>query len=304
VDRWPVLHYDDWEDTLQTLHLWTQIVGKIRLTLEPLVNHWWNVALYVSARGLTTSMMPYPDGRSFEMTFDFIDHQLRVDGCDGELAGIALQPMTVSDFYERVMKTLDDLKLRVRIDRTPNEIADAIAFDRDNVHASYDRPAVERFWRALLQADRLCKAFRTEFLGKASPVHFFWGSFDLAFTRFSGRSAPLHPGGVPNMPDWATREAYSHEVHSVGFWPGGFGMDALFYAYMYPTPDGFSEADVRPQSATWNAQLREFVLPYEAVRTSAHPDDALLSFFRSTYQAGATLAGWDRAALERQSVTR
>ncbi|HKU68689.1 MAG TPA: DUF5996 family protein [Candidatus Baltobacteraceae bacterium] len=304
MDRWPVLRYDDWKDTLHTLHMWTQIAGKIRLRLEPLVNHWWNVPLYVSARGLTTSMMTYGDGRSFEMTFDFVKHVLCVDGCDGELARIALEPMSVAAFYERVMSTLNDLDLRVRINPMPSEVPDAVPLDRDTMHASYDRAAAERFWRVLLQADRLCKAFRTEFTGKASPVHFFWGSFDLAFTRFSGRTAPRHPGGVPNTPDWVTREAYSHEVHSVGFWPGGYGLDALFYAYMYPVPDGFSDAPVRPQSASWNTQLREFVLPYEAVRTSSGPDDAVLSFFRSTYEAGATLARWDRGALERQVLTR
>ena len=299
MDRWPVLRYDDWKDTLHTLHLWTQIAGKIRLKLEPLVNHWWNVPLYVTARGLTTSMMPYGAGRSFEMTFDFIESVLRIDGCDGENARIALAPMTVAAFYAEVMKALDALDFHVRIYPMPSEIPDAVPLDRDTVHASYDRAAAERFWRVLQQADRLCKEFRCEFVGKASPVHFFWGSFDLAFTRFSGRTAPPHPGGIPNMPDWVTREAYSHEVHSVGFWPGGYGLDAQFYAYMYPTPDGFADAKVQPQTASWNAQLREFVLPYEAVRTAANPDDAVLQFFRSTYEAGAALANWNRSGLER-----
>ena len=299
MDRWPVLRYGDWKDTLHTLHLWTQIAGKIRLKLEPLVNHWWNVPLYVTARGLTTSMMPYAAGRSFEMTFDFIESVLRVDGCDGESARIALGPMTVAAFYTEVMKTLDSLDFHVRINPMPSEIPDAVPLDRDTIHASYDRAAAERFWRVLQQADRLCKEFRCEFVGKASPVHFFWGSFDLAFTRFSGRTAPPHPGGIPNMPDWVTREAYSHEEHSVGFWPGGYGLDALFYAYMYPTPDGFADAKVQPQTASWNAQLREFVLPYEAVRTAANPDEAVLQFFRSTYEAGASLANWNRYGLER-----
>jgi hypothetical protein len=280
-----------------------QIAGKVRLRLEPLVNHWWNVPLYVTARGLTTSMMPYSGGRSFEMTFDFIDSVLRIDGCDGETGHIALAPMSVAAFYAEVMKTLDGLDFHVRINPMPNEIPDAVPFDRDTVHASYDRAAAERFWRVLQQADRLCKEFRCEFVGKASPVHFFWGSFDLAFTRFSGRTAPAHPGGIPNMPDWVTREAYSHEVHSVGFWPGGYGLDAVFYAYMYPTPDAFADANVQPQSASWNAQLREFVLPYEDVRTSSDPDDAVLQFFRSTYEAGATLANWNRPALERSVRT-
>lgn len=299
MERWPALRYDEWSDTLRTLHLWTQIVGKVRLKLEPRTNHWWNVALYVTARGLTTSIMPYRDGRSFEMTFDFIEHQLRISGCDGEIATVALRPMTVAAFYEQVMRTLDGLDLHVDINRMPNEIPDAIAFDRDTVHASYDRAAAERFWRALLQADRLCKVFRAGFVGKVSPVHFFWGSFDLAFTRFSGRKAPPHPGGIPNMPDWITREAYSHEEHSVGFWPGGYGLEAAFYAYMYPAPEGYASAKVSPQSAGWNDQLKEFLLPYEAVRTSPDPDGAVLSFFQSTYDAGANLAAWDRPTLER-----
>lgn len=299
MDRWPVLRYDDWKDTLHTLHLWTQVIGKIRLRQEPRSNHWWNVPLYVTARGLSTSAMPYAAGRTFEIAFDFIDHALRFDDCDGGRANIPLEPMSVAAFYARVMEALDELGLSVRINPMPSEIPGAVPFDRDTMHASYDRDAVQRFWRLLLQADRLCKIFRCEFLGKASPVHFFWGSFDLAFTRFSGRKAPQHPGGIPNMPDWVTREAYSHEEHSVGFWPGGYGLDAVFYAYMYPSPDGFSQANVEPRSATWNAQLKEFVLPYEAVRASSDPDDAVLRFFRSTYDAGATLAGWDRAALER-----
>lgn len=299
AQRWPVLHYDDWKDTLHTLHLWTQIAGKIRLKLEPFANHWWNVPLYVSARGLTTSVMPYPGGRNFELTFDFVRHELLIEGCDGEMARLPLKPMSVQAFYEDVMLALDELNLSVRINPMPCEIAGAVPFDRDTTHASYDRAAVERFWRALLQADRLCKAFRSDFAGKASPVHFFWGSFDLAYTRFSGRRAPQHPGGIPNMADWVTREAYSHEVYSTGFWPGGSGIDASFYAYMYPTPDGFAGAKIQPEHATWNAQLGEFLLPYEAVRSCADPDDAVLTFFRSAYEAGATLAGWDRAALER-----
>ncbi len=299
MERWPALHYAQWTQTLETLHRWMQVVGKIRLRQEPLTNHWWNVPLYVTSRGLTTSMMPYSGGRSFEIAFNFIDHALCVHGCDGEQTRIALEPMSVAAFYQRLMSALDELNFRVSIDRMPSEIADPVRFDRDTAHASYDRAAVDRFWRALLQADRLCKIFRNEFIGKVSPVHFFWGSFDLAVTRFSGRKAPQHPGGIPNIPDSVTREAYSHEVHSVGFWPGGYGLDASFYAYMYPIPEGFSAAKIAPESAGWNAQLNEFVLPYEAARTSADPDAAVLSFFRSTYAAGAGLAGWDRAALER-----
>jgi hypothetical protein len=302
VERWPVLRYDEWKDTQQTLHLWTQVVGKIRLAQTPMVNHWWNVTLLVTSRGLTTGAMPYERGRDFSMEFDFIDHMLRIDGCDGETAGFSLEPMTVAEFYKRTMNALAHLDIHVKIRTMPNEIPDAIPFDRDAVHASYDKAYVDRFWRALLQADRLCKVFRSPFLGKASPVHFFWGSFDLAVTRFSGRPAPPHPGGIPNLADWVTREAYSHEEHSVGFWPGGYGMEAVFYAYVYPEPAGFSEAKISPAQASWNAQLKEFVLPYEAVRTSSDPDRSVLDFFESTYDAGATLARWDRAALERAST--
>jgi hypothetical protein len=300
VDRWPALPSAEWKDTLETLHLWTQIVGKIRLRQEWTVNHWWHVALYVSTRGLTTSMMPYSNGRSFSIEFDFVSHQLRVAGCDGELETFDLRPMSVAEFYRTLMGTLDRLDIRVRINMMPNEIPNAIRFDEDNVHASYDAAYVERFWRALLQADKLCKRFRSAFIGKVSPVHFFWGSFDLAVTRFSGRRAPVHPGGIPNLPDWVTREAYSHEVQSVGFWPGGYGADALFYSYAYPMPAGFSKARVEPSQARWSEQFKEFVLPYEDVRTSSDSDDAVMRFFTSTYQAAADLAKWDRDALERR----
>lgn len=299
MERWPELIYGEWKDTLDTVHRWTQIVGKIRMKQEPMLNHWWHVPLYVTARGLTTSVMPYRGGRSFAIDFDFVDHTLRIDGCDGERATFRLEPMTVAAFYHRVMDELRGLDFHVRIGTKPSEIADTTPFDQDTVHASYDAEAVERFWRALLQADRLCKVFRSGFAGKASPVHFFWGSFDLAVTRFSGRAAPPHPGGIPNLPDWVTREAYSREEHSVGFWPGGPGMEAMFYAYAYPEPPGFAKAKVAPEAAAWNGTLREFVLPYEAVRTSADPDRAILDFFGSTYDAAADLAKWDRAVLER-----
>jgi hypothetical protein len=304
MERWPELLYEEWKDTLATLHLWTQIVGKIRLKQEPLVNHWWNVTLYVTSRGLTTSAMPYTDGRRFGIAFDFIDQALRIDCTDGAQTAFALEPMTVAAFYERLMAELRSLGIVVPIVKTPNEIADAIPFDRDTTHASYDGAYVDRFWHVLLEADRLCKKFRSGFLGKASPVHFFWGSFDLAVTRFSGRSAPPHPGGIPNMPDWVTREAYSHEEHSVGFWPGGYGLEALFYAYAYPEPAGFAEAKIAPEPASWNSQLKEFVLPYEAVRTAPDPDAAVLSFFESSYGAAADLAKWDRPALERAGKSR
>jgi hypothetical protein len=298
MDRWPPLKYDEWKDTLATLHLWTQIVGKIRLRLEPMVNHWWNVTLYVTPRGLTTSAMPYSGGRWLSIAFDFLRHRLEIEGCDDERDGFALEPMSVAKFYRRVMEKMKALDFDVRIDRMPNEVSNAVRFDEDTVHASYDKAYVERFFRALLQADRLCKEFRSPFLGKASPVHFFWGSFDLAVTRFSGRPAPPHPGGIPNLPDWVTREAYSREEQSVGFWPGGPGVEASFYAYAYPEPPGFAQANVAPPGY-WTDQLREFLLPYESVRTSPDPDRTVLDFFNSTYDAAANLAKWDRASLER-----
>ncbi|MHB8433588.1 MAG: DUF5996 family protein [Candidatus Tyrphobacter sp.] len=294
----PALVYDEWRESLDTLHLWTQIVGKVRLKREPLVNHWWNVTLYVTPRGLTTSTMSAPNGGQFEISFDFVSHELRIDHSNGAQRAFALRPMSVAAFYERLMQELRAIGVDVRINTKPNEVPDAIPFENDTAHASYDPRYVERFAHALLFADRLCKTFRARFLGKASPVHFFWGSFDLATARFSGRPAPPHPGGFPNMPDWATREAYSHEDHSVGFWPGGFGLEALFYAYAYPQPAGFAQAAVAPATAAWNATLKEFVLPYEVVRASANPDGAVLDFFQSTYDAEATLAHWD-PALER-----
>jgi hypothetical protein len=299
VDQWPQLKHDDWHDTQLTLQLWTQVVGKIRLQQEPLVNHWWNVTLYVTPNGLTTSIMPHGKERHFEISFDFREHALRIQDCDGETRGFPLAPMSVAEFYRRLMAELDAMGMPVRINRKPNEVADAIPFDQDTQHASYDKTYAERFSNVLVQADRLCKDFRASFLGKASPVHFFWGSFDLAETRFSGRSAPPHPGGIPNLPDWVTREAYSHQEHSVGFWPGMPGLDALFYAYAYPEPDGFAQAKVKPSDASWNPNLKEFVLPYEVVRASRNPDRAVLDFFSSTYDAAANLGNWDRAALER-----
>lgn len=298
MDRWPQLRYDDWKETLLTLHMWTQIVGKIRLRQEPLVNHWWNVTLYVTHRGLTTSPMPYRDGRTFAIDFDFIDHGLHLSDCDAQTRTIALEPMSVAAFYGKVMRALAEMDFSVSINTKPNEVLEPIRFEADERHASYDRKYVERFWRALMQADRLCKAFRTGFLGKASPVQFFWGSFDLTVSLFSGRPAPPHPGGFPNLPDRVTREAYSHEEQSFGFWPGGNGFEASFYAYAYPEPAGFAEARTRPDAASWNAQVREFIFPYESARTSPDPDDAVLSFFTSVYDAGAALGGWD-ASLHR-----
>jgi len=293
MERWPQLRYDDWKDTLQTLHMWTQIVGKIRLRQEPLVNHWWNVALYVTQRGFTTTPMPHRGGKTFSIDFDFIDHALHIADCDGQTCSFALEPMSVAAFYGKVMRDLDEMELPVRIDTKPNEVEEAIPFEADERHASYDRKYAERFWRAVVRIDRLLKAFRAGFLGKASPVHFFWGSFDLAVSVFSGRPAPPHPGGFPNLPDSVTQEAYSREEQSFGFWPGGYGLEASLYAYAYPQPAGYAGAAIRPGAAGWNPQLREFVLPYESVRTSVDPDDAALSFFTSAYDAGAALARWD-----------
>ncbi len=298
MEAWPELHYDDWKDTLTTLQLWTQIVGKIRLKREPLVNHWWAVTLYPSARGLTTSAMPY-QSRAFEILFDFIDQQLRIEDSQGGRTAFALEPMTVAAFYAGVMESLAELDIAIAINTKPNEVTEAIPLDEDTVHHSYDPEYAQRFWRVLLRVAATSEIFRAGFLGKASPAHFFWGSFDLATSLFSGRPAPPHPGGFPNLPDWVTREAYSREVFSVGFWPGGFGLDAMLYAYIYPIPPSLAQEPIRPEMAAWNDQLREFLLPYEAARTSGDPDKCILDFFSSAYEAAADRAGWDRAALER-----
>lgn len=299
MERWPRLVFDEWKDTLATVHLWSQIVGKIRLRLEPFVNHWWNVTFAVTPRGLTTGSMPYDAGRWLSIDFDFLEPRLRIAGCDGEVGGFALEPMSVAEFYRRLMDELRRLDFSVDIYAKPNEVVDAIPFERDTEHASYDAEYVRRFQHALMQADRLCKEFRTSFVGKASPVQFFWGAFDLSVSRFSGRTAPEHPGGFPNLPDWATRLAYSHEEQSVGFWPGMAGMDAAFYSYSYPEAPGIAEAAIAAPGA-WNPTLREFVLPYEVVRTSADPDATVLDFFNSTYAAAVDRLHWDRAALEGQ----
>lgn len=295
---WPALPYTSWRDTCETLHLWTQIVGKVRLARTPWLNHSWHVTLYVTARGLTTSAVP--DGaRSFQIDFDFIDHVLVIATSDGARREVPLRPQTVADFYAAVMAALHELGIDVTINMMPNEIPNAVRFDEDRQHASYDADAAQRFWRVLVNADRVFKRFRTAFLGKSSPVHFFWGSFDLAVTRFSGRRAPLHPGGVPNLSNEVAREAYSHEVSSAGFWPGGGVIDyPAFYAYAYPAPDGFAAARVRPDEAFFSPDLGEFILPYDAVRNAPVPDAALLAFLQSTYEAAADLANWDRAALE------
>jgi hypothetical protein len=294
---WPSLAFSEWKDTAKTLQMWTQIVGKIRLGFTPWINHSWHVTLYVTARGLTTSPM-YVEARVLEIDFDFIAHVLRFRTGEGAEKTIRLAPKSVAKFYGEVMAMLADLKFDAAINTTPNEVDPAIPFEKNETDASYDPEYANRFWRVLLQSDRVFKEFRSDFCGKCSPVHFFWGSFDLAVTRFSGRRAPEHPGGVPHLPDAVTREAYSHEVSSLGFWPGNEMMpDPIFYSYAYPAPDGFAEAKVRPAFANYNAQLKEFVLPYEKMRESESPDAALLDFARSTYDAASTLGDWDRAAL-------
>ncbi|MBR0696881.1 DUF5996 family protein [Bradyrhizobium lablabi] len=296
--HWPDLPTAAWRDTSATLQLWTQIAGKIRLTKSPWLNHSWHVTLYVTARGLTTS--PIPDGgRSFQIDFDFIDHILRVSTSDGTERQFALAGQSVASFYAALMAGLKELGIDVTIDETPNEMPDPIRFSQDTQHASYDADAVRRFHQILVNCDRVFKQFRTGFLGKASPVHFFWGSFDLAVTRFSGRTAPRHPGGVPHLPDDVAQEAYSHEVSSAGFWPGGGAIDyPAFYSYAYPEPKGYRTSKVQPDAAFFSEALGEFVLPYDAVRTAPDPDKALLAFLQSSYEAAAINAKWDRAALE------
>lgn len=299
---WPELVYTDWADTCTTLHLWTQIVGKIRMAQSVWVNHSWHVTLYVSARGLTTSPMPWGK-EQFQIDFDFIDHRLLLTTSLGTARQMALAPMSVAAFHRRLFGLLDELGIGVQIDGLPNEVPDPIPFTADEQHASYDADAVHRFWRVLLQCDRVFKAFRARFTGKCSPVHFFWGSNDLAVTRFSGRPAPAHPGGVPNLPDPVTREAYNQEVSSAGFWPGGGPLDqAAFYSYAYPVPARFGERRVVPDAAWFDPTLGEFLLPYDAVRTAADPDAMLFAFLQSTYEAAADMAGWDRAGLEREPV--
>jgi hypothetical protein len=301
-DAWPELPYAAWKDTLETLHLWTQIAGKVRLALTPWLNHSWHVTLYVNARGLTTGPIPFGGQslqRDLQLDFDFIDHVLWLRTSDGHFRQIMLRPVPVAEFYGEVMHALGELGVSLRINEMPNEIPGAIPFPEDRIHASYDRDAASRHFRVLLATHRVFSHFRTAFLGKVSPVHFFWGSFDLAVTRFSGRAAPPHPGGVPNLPDDVAREAYSHEVSSAGFWPGGGPIDyPAFYSYAYPAPEGFAAAKVKPPEAFFSKDLGEFILPYDAVRTARDPDAALMEFLQSTYEAAANLANWDRAALE------
>lgn len=296
-ETWPSLPLEAWQETYATLHMWTQIVGKIRMAQAPLINHWWGMTLYVTARGLTTS--PMPDGpRTFQIDFDFLAHELQIEVSDGSRRQIALRPCTVADFYAETMDTLHSLDIDVPIWTMPVEVPNPIPFEHDTTHHSYDPENAQRFWRILTQAERVFTEFRSGFLGKVSPPHFFWGSFDLAVTRFSGRIAPPHPP-TPGVPDRITREAYSHEVSSAGFWPGaGLGYPA-FYAYAYPAPKGFGEHPIQPAEAFYNSDMGEFLLPYEAVRSAPSPDALLLAFLKSTYEAAADLAKWDRAALER-----
>ena len=294
-ELWPALPYDGWKDTYATLHMWTQVIGKIALAQAPAINHSWAVAFDVTSRGLTTKTLPH-DKRSFRISFDFIDHQLVIEPSDAGRRSIALEPRTVADFYREMMTTLRDMSLPVQIWPMPVEIPDPIRLDQDTVHRSYDPIAANRCWQILVQVQRVLTGCRSEFVGKCSPVHFFWGSFDLAVTRFSGRLAPPREGPA------FMRDAYSHEVISHGFWPGsGLVLEPAFYAYAVPEPAGFKEARVEPEGAFYHREMGEFILPYEAVRTAPSPDAALARFLDTTYEQGATLGGWDRAALERQS---
>ncbi|HEU5260221.1 MAG TPA: DUF5996 family protein [Gemmatimonadales bacterium] len=300
MSAWPQLPLSDWADTYATLHRWTQMVGKTRLALAPKQNHWWHVTLYLTARGLGTSPIPHSKG-SFEIEFDFVDHRLLMRTSDASLQNIPLAPRSVADFYREYTGMLAALGMETRIWPVPVEIADTTPFTADRVHASYDADAAQRCWRILTQTDRVLKQFRGRFLGKSSPSHFWWGSFDLSCTRFSGRRAPPHPGGIPNCPDYVTREAYSHECISAGWWPGTVGgpvAEPAFYAYAYPEPAGFSEAPARPPAAIYHPTMREWILPYEAVRAARDPEGALLEFLQSTYEAAAERGGWDRVGLE------
>ncbi|HEX2225651.1 MAG TPA: DUF5996 family protein [Candidatus Binatia bacterium] len=295
---WPSLPLDKWNDTYATLHLWTQIVGKIRLAQTPWTNHSWHVTLYVTPRGLTTGSIPF-GARAFQIDFDFISHELKIQSDRNSTAGFALEPQSVAVFYRRLREEMTKLDLELNIYPKPNEVANAVPFDQDHAHTSYDREYANRFWRVLLQSDRIFKIFRARFVGKSSPVHFFWGAADLAVTRFSGRLAPPHPGGVPNLPDRVAREAYSHEVSSCGFWPGGGVIEyPAYYSYAYPEPQGFAETKIEPASAFYSSALGEFILPYDEVCSAKSPEDTLLEFLQTTYEAAANLARWDRALLE------
>jgi hypothetical protein len=297
MNSWPELKFAEWQDTLATLHMWTQVVGKIRLELTPLINHWWNVPLYVSARGLTTTSMPYGD-RAIEMEFDFIDHKLRIECSDGSTKNLDLRPQSVADFYDEVMSALKELGITIDIWTMPVEVPNPIRFTEDHEHKSYDPEYANRFWQALVKMEVVFEEFRSRFIGKCSPVHFFWGSFDLAVTRFSGRRAPEREGA-----DLITREAYSHEVISHGWWPGSKDMEAAFYSYTAPEPAGLAETigerQIKPPQTFYSTDMKEFFLLYDHVRTADSPEQALMDFCQTTYEAGANLAGWDRTSLER-----
>jgi hypothetical protein len=297
-EDWPSLPWEAWQETCATLHMWSQIIGKIRLKLAPMVNHWWQVPLYVTPRGLTTSPMPF-DARIFQIDFNFLAHRLEITTDKAEAGFIELNGLCVADFYNMVMEALQSLGIEVRIWTTPVEVADRTPFEQDTQHAAYDPEYAERFWRVLIHVDRVFKKFRSRFIGKVSPVHFFWGAFDHAVTRFSGRRAPEHPG-VPSVGRSVMVEAYSHEVSSCGFWPGAGLGEPAFYAYAYPEPEGFTGHPVQPREAYYHKELGEFILPYEVVRTSPTPDETLLAFLQTTYEAAAELAKWDRASLERR----
>jgi hypothetical protein len=299
---WPALPVEQWQPTRETLHLWAQIVGKTRLGLEPRLNHWWSSTLYVSARGLTTSLMPYADGAA-EVELDLVRHELTITTTSGTVRRMSLAPRSVADFYAEYRSHLRDLGIHVHISSMPNEIADAIPLESDNVHDAYDSEAAHRFWLSLVAAQRVFTRFRADFRGKASPVHFFWGAFDLAVTRFSGRPAPRHPGGIPNCPDWVMAEAYSDEVSSCGYWPGG-AAEGAFYSYAYPAPAGFASYQVQPGAAYFDDELGEFILPYAAVRTAADPDEYLMRFLNSSFAAARDLAGWPASASASDEVAQ
>jgi hypothetical protein len=301
---WPRLPLDEWAPTYQTLHRWMQIVGKTRLAHAPMVNHWWQVTLYLTDRGLTTSPIPY-NGRSFEIEFDFFDHRLLARTSDGDAASMPLVAQPVADFYSDYLSALRSIGVEPGIRPIPSEMADVLPFTEDRIHGSYDPDAGHRCWQILEQSDRVFKEFRGRFIGKCSPVHFWWGGFDLACTRFSGRRAPVHPGGIPNLPDRVTREGYSHQCFSVGWWPGSIGgpvAEPAYYAYTYAEPEGCAVARVKPSAAYYHDQMHEWFLPYESVRTASDPRQELLSFLQSTYEVAADLGGWDRGALERQGT--
>ncbi|MDB5065130.1 MAG: hypothetical protein JWM18_1564 [Chloroflexi bacterium] len=299
-EAWPPLPLEEWQDTYATLHLWTQIVGKVKLARTTKLNHWWNVTFQVTSRGLSTGLMNHGT-RAFQIDFDLLDHTLVITTTGGARRTLELASLSVADFFHRVMDALRELDLEVSIYATPVELPEVVPFAEDHLHRTYEPDHAARFWRVLVQSQRVLGAFRAGFIGKASPVHFFWGACDLAVTRFSGRPAPEHPGGVPNCPVWVMTEAYSHEVSSCGFWPGGMGMEAAFYAYAYPEPAGFREYPLDVPAARYDPDLGEFLLPYEEMRRAGDPDATLLRFLQTTYEAAANLAGWDRAALERRA---